>query len=263
MAWASTADGAAAAQAAVAAHATAVAAAAAAVAAGPPEAEAVRPRRDLTGLAGEARARVEALAAAEKAQEQAFLAAAEAAALELKVSALASAPPQSVDEWEAQMWSYAEPSIRYYGKRLKDADDYGPQMELFEAASVFEPNYLADMTLLEARRRLVKLRAHPHFDEHFIAELVGELNAVKAAADLFAPDNCSLKNGSIVHARRDPLYQMLTKGKVQSHNASENMYDIEFTVARYGASDTVIRQTVHSKHIMAEPFSVLTYFKER
>lgn len=261
MGWAATADGTAALQAAIAAHAAAVAAASA----GPPNVAPPRraPRRSVTGLTAETRARVEADEAAQRAEDQKALDAAAAAALAHKVSAQCAAPPQSVAEWLELVKAFQAPAIDYYRTRLQDPDDYGLQMKWYKAASVFHPLSLADMPIAEAKLRLDGLRGSSNFPPAAVDGLIGELSALKRAVDVFATHYSMVKIGAIVHARRTELYQARTQGKVISYNDASKTYEIEFTVIVHGAPSTLVREFIPAKRVLPEVFGVLRFFKKR
>ncbi len=78
-------------------------------------------------------------------------------------------------------------------------------MILYKAASTFHPLLLADIPVVEAKRRLEGLQGSSHFPSAVMDALLAELPALKVAADLFASANSTVKDGTEVHARRSPV----------------------------------------------------------
>jgi hypothetical protein len=69
--------------------------------------------------------------------------------------------------------------------------------------------------------------------------------------------------GAIVHAQRNPRFQQLFKGTVLRYDATLSSYEIEFIVTNHGMANSVVREMVPAKRVLSEPFSVLSYFKQR
>ena len=242
--------------------ATRLADAEAAAAAGPPLTTVVppRPQRRIVGEAAAVRARRQAAELVERQAQQQKLDEAKQLAEEAVVAAQVAAPPTTVLGWQQYAKSQVEQSMSYFFRRLRDEDEYAPQMRVFEAASVMHPRAIAQLTLEVAQRRLALIKEHELFkrDEQMVVTLLAELPALKEDAEIWMESNRFFPSGTIIHARRDARFQNRTKGTVVEYDTESDAYVVEFVMEAQ-----VVRERISSCCIHGPVFSVLRYLKQK
>lgn len=218
-----------------------------------------RPQRNLTGIAAATRARIVAADLMTRAAQQAALDRAKELAEEAHVKALVAAPPRTVNGWDIYAQAQIAPAIDYYFRRLRDEDEYGPQMLIFEAASIFLPRTLAVLDLTVARIRLGKIRTVTALDNDTTFEALShELPRLKLAAEEWLRLNEFYANDTVVDVRRDSRLQKRTKGKIIEFDPTARIYVIEFKL-----DNAVVQERIDVSLVDMPSFSVLSYLKQR